>query len=144
MSTDEEAQKAITELNDHQMGGPRPDGERGASEAGALGWIRAAAARAAAAIPRRRSEPALVVSDGLSAIVLTGLFCCDGPVPLVVSLVLFLETALIRWLPAYIRLLAYFSNFILLASFLGIGVRAACWPRVDVISFVWFPLSNSP
>ncbi len=25
-------------------------------------------------------------------------------------------------MPAYIRLLAYFSNFILLASFLGIGV----------------------
>src|SRR5262245_46031636 len=37
-------------------------------------------------------------------------------------LVLFLETALIRWLPAYVRLLAYFSNFILLASFLGIGI----------------------
>ena len=31
-------------------------------------------------------------------------------------LVLFLETALIRWMPAYIRLLAYFSNFILLAT----------------------------
>jgi SAM-dependent methyltransferase len=37
-------------------------------------------------------------------------------------LVLFLEVALIRWMPAHIRLLAYFSNFILLASFLGIGV----------------------
>ena len=37
-------------------------------------------------------------------------------------LVFFLEIALIRWMPAYIRLLAYFSNFILLASFLGIGV----------------------
>jgi len=37
-------------------------------------------------------------------------------------LVLFLEIALIRWMPAYIRLLSYFSNFILLASFLGIGV----------------------
>jgi SAM-dependent methyltransferase len=36
-------------------------------------------------------------------------------------LVLFLEVALIRWMPAYIRLLSYFSNFILLASFLGIG-----------------------
>ena len=35
-------------------------------------------------------------------------------------LVLFLEVALIRWMPAYIRLLSYFSNFILLASFLGI------------------------
>lgn len=37
-------------------------------------------------------------------------------------LVLFLEVALIRWLPAYIRLLSYFQNFILLASFLGIGL----------------------
>ncbi len=37
-------------------------------------------------------------------------------------LVLFLEIALIRWLPANIRLLSFFSNFILLASFLGIGL----------------------
>src|SRR5262249_32737120 len=36
-------------------------------------------------------------------------------------LVLFLEITLIRWMPAYVRLLSYFSNFILLASFLGIG-----------------------
>ena len=54
-------------------------------------------------------------------------------------LVLFLEVALIRWMPAYIRLLAYFSNFILLASFLGIGVGcllvSSRW-RV----FKWFPL----
>jgi Spermine/spermidine synthase domain len=41
---------------------------------------------------------------------------------LISFLVLFLEVALIRWMPAYIRLLSYFSNFILLASFLGIGV----------------------
>ena len=39
-------------------------------------------------------------------------------------LVLFLEVALIRWLPAQIRLLSYFSNFILLAAFLGIGIGA--------------------
>ena len=37
-------------------------------------------------------------------------------------LVLYLEVVLIRWMPAYIRLLSFFSNFILLASFLGIGV----------------------
>jgi SAM-dependent methyltransferase len=43
-------------------------------------------------------------------------------------LVLFLEIALIRWMPAYIRLLAYFSNFILLASFLGIGVGCLLAP----------------
>jgi spermidine synthase len=37
-------------------------------------------------------------------------------------LVLFYEVALIRWLPSQVRLLAYFSNLILLASFLGIGL----------------------
>jgi hypothetical protein len=54
-------------------------------------------------------------------------------------LVLFLETALIRWLPAYVRLLAYFSNFILLASFLGIGVGCLLAKRHRNL-FVWFPL----
>jgi len=54
-------------------------------------------------------------------------------------LVLFLETALIRWLPAYVRLLAYFSNFILLASFLGIGVGCLLAKRRRNL-FVWFPL----
>src|SRR5579864_4037399 len=59
-------------------------------------------------------------------------------------LVLFLEVALIRWMPAYIRLLAYFSNFILLAAFLGIGVgcilagRASAGPRARNL-FAWFP-----
>jgi hypothetical protein len=42
-------------------------------------------------------------------------------------------------MPAYIRLLAYFSNFILLASFLGIGVGCLLAPyRVKL--FRWFPL----
>jgi len=54
-------------------------------------------------------------------------------------LVLFLETALIRWMPAYVRLLAYFSNFILLASFLGIGIGCLLAARRRNL-FVWFPL----
>src|ERR1700733_13536996 len=54
-------------------------------------------------------------------------------------LVLFLETALIRWLPAYIRLLAYFSNFILLASFLGLGIGCLLTDRRRNL-LVWFPL----
>lgn len=37
-------------------------------------------------------------------------------------LVLILEVALIRWLPAQVRLLSYFANFILLGCFLGIGI----------------------
>ncbi len=54
-------------------------------------------------------------------------------------LVLFLEVALIRWMPAYIRLLAYFSNFILLASFLGIGLGCLLAPARSRL-FSWFPL----
>jgi spermidine synthase len=54
-------------------------------------------------------------------------------------LVLFLETAVIRWMPAYVRLLAYFSNFILLASFLGIGVGCLLAQRRRNL-IVWFPL----
>ena len=54
-------------------------------------------------------------------------------------LVLFLEIALIRWMPAYIRLLSYFSNFILLASFLGIGLGCLLAPARPRL-FKWFPL----
>src|SRR5213592_2368222 len=53
-------------------------------------------------------------------------------------LVLFLEIALIRWMPAYIRLLAYFSNFILLASFLGCGL--GCMLVRTRRLFMLFPL----
>jgi len=54
-------------------------------------------------------------------------------------LVLFLEVALIRWLPAQIRLLSYFSNFILLAAFLGIGVGALLG-RMKRSLFLWYPV----
>jgi spermidine synthase len=54
-------------------------------------------------------------------------------------LVLFLETAVIRWMPAYVRLLAYFSNFILLACFLGIGIGCLLATRRRNL-VAWFPL----
>ena len=55
-------------------------------------------------------------------------------------LVLFLEIALIRWMPAYVRLLAYFSNFILLASFLGAGL--GCLLAASKRNLLpWFPLT---
>src|SRR3954463_13675318 len=38
------------------------------------------------------------------------------------ALMLFLELALIRWLGSNIVHLSYYSNFVLLGSFLGIGV----------------------
>ncbi len=37
-------------------------------------------------------------------------------------LMLFVELVLIRWTAAYVVYLAYFTNFVLLASFLGIGL----------------------
>ena len=55
---------------------------------------------------------------------------------LVSFLVLFLQVALIRWMPAYVRLLAYFSNFILLAAFLGIGVGILLTRRRSL--FAWY------
>jgi hypothetical protein len=42
-------------------------------------------------------------------------------------------------MPAYIRLLAYFSNFILLAAFLGIGVGCLLAP-IRARLFAWFPV----
>src|SRR5216117_1906435 len=36
--------------------------------------------------------------------------------------ILFFELACIRWVPAHVRYLGYFMNFLLLAAFLGIGV----------------------
>lgn len=54
-------------------------------------------------------------------------------------LVLFLEVALIRWLPAHVRLLSYFANFILLGCFLGIGLGCLL-ARVRRDLFPWFPL----
>ena len=55
---------------------------------------------------------------------------------LISFVVLFLEVALIRWMPAYVRLLSYFSNFILLAAFLGIGLGCLL-TRVRSL-FPWF------
>ncbi len=37
-------------------------------------------------------------------------------------LALYVELLAIRWMPAHVRFLSYFTNFILLASFLGLGV----------------------
>ncbi len=41
---------------------------------------------------------------------------------LISFLALFFELALIRWIPTRLRLLAYFSNFILIAALLGMGL----------------------
>ncbi len=48
---------------------------------------------------------------------------------------LFFELLCIRWLPSYIRFLSYFNNFILFASFLGIGLGMLTARRKRF----WFP-----
>jgi len=48
--------------------------------------------------------------------------------------ILFVELACIRWIPAYIRYLGYFTNFVLLGSFLGIGL-GVLHPRLATALF---------
>jgi SAM-dependent methyltransferase len=52
---------------------------------------------------------------------------------------LFFELLCIRWIPAYVRYLSYFTNFILLASFLGIGLGILAARRAT-FRFPSFPL----
>ena len=45
------------------------------------------------------------------------------------GLMLFIELALIRWLSANVVHLGYFTNFVLLGSFLGVGLGFLGWDR---------------
>ena len=52
---------------------------------------------------------------------------------------LFLELMMIRWVPAVIRLVAYYSNLMLISSFLGLGLGAMlAGRRRNLLS--WFPV----
>lgn len=55
-------------------------------------------------------------------------------------LILFLELALIRFIPAHMRLVAYFSNLILLGTFLGIGL-GVCLSRRKINFISYFPIA---
>src|SRR6202165_4601623 len=56
--------------------------------------------------------------------------------PFLVSFaILFFELLCIRWIPSYVRYLGYFNNFLLLASFLGIGLGMLSARRARF----WFP-----
>lgn len=56
-------------------------------------------------------------------------------------LMLFVELALIRWLGANVLYLAYFSNVVLLGSFLGIGLGFLRAGRSNVPLLPWTPLA---
>src|SRR4051794_41714184 len=51
---------------------------------------------------------------------------------------LFFELLCIRWIPAYVRYLSYFTNFVLLASFLGMGLGILAARRAN---FCFSPFS---
>ena len=53
---------------------------------------------------------------------------------------LFLELALIRWIPGSVRVAGYFTNLILIASFLGLGTGAILSRFEKPDLFRWWPL----
>jgi hypothetical protein len=56
------------------------------------------------------------------------------------SLMLFVELGLIRWSGSYVVYLSFFTNFVLLASFLGVGV-GFLRSRNDRDLFAWAPIA---
>src|SRR6476469_5633992 len=61
-------------------------------------------------------------------------------------LALYAELLCIRWIPAHVRFVSYFTNFILLASFLGLGVgilsaRQRGRLRPGLLAFPWVLLA---
>src|SRR6185369_1627417 len=53
---------------------------------------------------------------------------------------LFVELLLIRWVPAEVRYIGFFSNFLLMASFLGIGVGILLGRRRGLNTIALFPV----
>src|SRR3954470_1563205 len=53
---------------------------------------------------------------------------------------LFVELLLIRWVPAEVRYIGFFSNFLLMASFLGIGIGILLGRRRSLDTIAIFPL----
>jgi SAM-dependent methyltransferase len=53
---------------------------------------------------------------------------------------LFVELLLIRWIPAEVRYIGFFSNFLLMASFLGIGIGILLGRRRNLDTIALFPI----
>ncbi|HJP90222.1 MAG TPA: hypothetical protein VJ850_14400 [Candidatus Limnocylindrales bacterium] len=56
------------------------------------------------------------------------------------STLLFVELLLIRWVPAEVKYIGFFSNFLLMASFLGIGIGILLGRRRSLNTVAIFPL----
>jgi hypothetical protein len=90
---------------------------------------------------RRRTSPVrgLVERQG-SGTVLAPLAHNGLRLLLTSATLLFVELLLIRWVPANVRYIGFFSNFLLMASFLGIGLGILLGRRGSRWSLVAFPL----
>jgi hypothetical protein len=53
---------------------------------------------------------------------------------------LFVELLLIRWIPSEVRYIGFFSNFLLMASFLGIGIGILLGRRRELNTIALFPI----
>jgi hypothetical protein len=53
---------------------------------------------------------------------------------------LFVELLLIRWIPSTVRYIGFFSNFLLMASFLGIGLGILLGRKIDLRAMAIFPI----
>jgi SAM-dependent methyltransferase len=53
---------------------------------------------------------------------------------------LFVELLLIRWIPSEVKYIGFFSNFLLMASFLGIGIGLLLGRRGKLDTIAFFPL----
>ena len=56
------------------------------------------------------------------------------------STLLFVELLLIRWIPSEVRYIGFFSNFLLMASFLGIGIGILLGRRRSLDTIAIFPV----
>ncbi|CAN5474907.1 hypothetical protein BH24CHL9_BH24CHL9_03470 [soil metagenome] len=64
----------------------------------------------------------------------------DVRVLLTSATILFVELLIIRWIPANVRYIGFFSNFLLMASFLGIGLGILLGRRGARLSTSLFPV----
>jgi hypothetical protein len=78
--------------------------------------------------PRRRFQAVAPLSGAPIRLLLTS------------ATLLFVELLLIRWIPANVKYIGYFSNFILMSSFLGIGVGILLGRRGVQLPLSPFPL----
>jgi spermidine synthase len=73
-----------------------------------------------------RTKPPFIESNGIRLFLIS-------------FLILYLELVAIRYIPSQIRYVGYFSNVILLASFLGIGIGTIFWKKIRFPNFL-FPV----